>query len=497
VEEHDDSNIPLWLALMPVLALIVLLGAAVYLFGDGASSGPSQIALLLAAGVAQLIGAHLGWHALQEAMIRGIGLAMNACLILLMVGLLIGVWMLCGTAPSLIYYGLALLDPSYFYPAACVICAMVSLTIGSSWTTAGTVGLALIGIAQVMGLSPAITAGAVISGAYFGDKMSPLSDTTNLAPGIVGAELFDHIRHMFWTTAPSLLIALALYTGLALASGEHALSDSAVEATRVQLSQQFNLGIVPLLPLVVLLGLAIRGYPAYPALAAGAFAGVLVAVFYQPEALLRFGDPEGKFSEVEGMARGVWTAMASGYVLESGNAMIDDLLSRGGMGSMMRTVWLIMAAMVFGASMERTGLLARIVHTLLAGVKGTGSLIATTVATSVGANIIAADQYMAIVLPGRMYRLEFARRGLHPVNLSRTLEDAGTMTSSLVPWNTCGAFMAATLGVATTAYLPYAFLNLLNPVIAIIYGVFNIKIRPADAEAPGTQPSPAAASGTA
>ena len=480
MEEHDDRNIPLWLALVPVLALVLLLSAAVYLFGDNATSGPSQVALLLAAGVAQLIGAHLGWHALQEAMVKGIGLAMNACLILLMVGLLIGVWMLCGTAPSLIYYGLALLDPSFFYPAACLICGLVSLTIGSSWTTAGTVGLALIGIAQVMGLSPEITAGAVISGAYFGDKMSPLSDTTNLAPGIVGAELFDHMRHMFWTTAPSLLIALAIYTGLSLTSGDHALSDTAIEATRAHLASQFNLGIVPLLPLVVLLGLAIRGYPAYPSLAAGAFAGVLVAVLYQPDTVVRFGDPEGHVSRIEGLARGVWMAMASGFSLSSGNEMIDQLLSRGGMSSMLRTVWLILAAMVFGSSMERTGLLARIVRTLLAGVRGTGSLIATTVATGVGANIIAADQYMSIVLPGRMYREEYARRGLHPVNLSRTLEDAGTMTSALVPWNTCGAFMAATLGVATSAYLPYAFLNLLNPVIAIVYGVVGFKIRPAD-----------------
>jgi NhaC family Na+:H+ antiporter len=485
MERVDERYIPLWLALTPVAVLAALLGAAVYLFGDGSSGGPNQIALLLAAGVAQLIGMHLGWHALQDAMIRGIGLAMNACLILLMVGLLIGVWMLCGTAPSLIYFGLALLDPSFFYPAACLICAMISLAIGSSWTTAGTVGLALIGTAQVMGLSPEITAGAVISGAYFGDKMSPLSDTTNLAPGIVGADLFDHVRHMFWTTAPSLVIALLMFTVLAIGSGEHALSDSAVEATRAQLAQEFNLGIVPLLPLVLLLALAVRGVPAYPALAGGAFAGVLVALFWQTDATLRFGNPDGTFGAVEGLARGIWQAMASGYALQSGNAMIDELLSRGGMGSMLNTVWLIMAAMTFGASMERTGLLHRIVQTLLKGVRGTGSLVTTTVLTCIGANIIASDQYMAIVLPGRMYRLEFARRGLHPVNLSRTLEDAGTMTSALVPWNTCGAFMAATLGVPTLGYLPYAFLNLLNPVIAIIYGIFNIRIRPAE---PGQTP---------
>ncbi|MFM7783935.1 MAG: Na+/H+ antiporter NhaC family protein, partial [Gammaproteobacteria bacterium] len=221
-------------------------------------------------------------------------------------------------------------------------------------------------------------------------------------------------------------------------------------------AQQFNLGIVPLLPLVLLLVLAVRGVPAYPALAAGALAGVLVALFWQTEGTLRFGNPDGEFGTMEALARGVWQAMASGYTLQSGNAMIDELLSRGGMGSMLNTVWLVMAAMVFGASMERTGLLQRIVQEFVKVVRGTGSLVATTVFTCIGANIIASDQYMAIVLPGRMYRLEFARRGLHPVNLSRTLEDAGTMTSALVPWNTCGAFMAATLGVATLSYLPYA-----------------------------------------
>jgi NhaC family Na+:H+ antiporter len=477
MHDADDRDVPLWLALAPVATLVALLGCSVYLFGDGSSGGPSQIALLLAAGVAQLIGMRLGWHALQEAMTTGIGLAINACLILLMVGMLIGVWMLCGTAPSLIYFGLALLEPHFFYPAACLICCMVSLTTGSSWTTAGTVGLALIGVSQVMGLSSAVTAGAVISGAYFGDKMSPLSDTTNLAPGIVGAELFDHVRHMVWTTTPSLLIALALYTAFALSADAASLPDSAVEATRAALATQFHIGLVPLLPLAVLLGLAVRGAPAYPSLAAGSMAGVLVAVLYQADATIAFADPEGRLSHAEALVRGVWLAMAKGYELDSGNALLDELLSRGGMGSMLNTVWLIMAAMVFGSSMERTGLLGRIVKSLLRGVRGTGSLIATTVATCIGANIIAADQYMAIVLPGRMYRLEFERRGLHPVNLSRTLEDAGTMTSALVPWNTCGAFMAATLGVATFSYLPYAFLNLLNPVIAILYGVFDIKIR--------------------
>jgi len=484
VNDDLDRQPPLWLALTPVAVLVGMLGASVYLFGDASSQGPNQIALLMAAGIAQLIGMRLGWHALQQAMIEGIGLAMNACLILLMVGMLIGVWMLCGTAPTLIYYGLGLLDPAFFYPAACLICALVSLTIGSSWTTAGTVGVALIGIAQALGLSPAISAGAVISGAYFGDKMSPLSDTTNLSPGVVGVDLFDHIRHMVWTTGPSFLIALTLFALLAPGAEVSASTPSQVTATREALSAQFELGVVPLLPLALLLGLAVRGIPAYPALAAGSLAGVVVAVLYQPESTVRFGDPVGTMGGVEAMARGVWLAMASGFELQSGNETIDRLLSRGGMAGMLTTVWLIISAMAFGASMERTGLLARIVASLLSGVRGPGSLIATTVATCVGANVIAADQYMAIVLPGRMFKLEFERRGLHPVNLSRTLEDAGTMTSALVPWNTCGAFMAATLGVPTLAYLPYAFLNLLNPAIAVIYGLLDVKIRRLDSAAP-------------
>ena len=487
--EDAEREAPLWLALTPVAVLVALLGASVYLFGDASSQGPNQIALLLAAGIAQLIGMRLGWRALQQAMVEGIGLAMNACLILLMVGLLIGVWMLCGTAPALIYYGLALLDPGFFYPAACLICALVSLTIGSSWTTAGTVGVALMGIAQVMGLSPAVTAGAVISGAYFGDKMSPLSDTTNLSPGIVGVELFDHIRHMAWTTGPSLLIALTLFALLALGIDAQGLPVAEVAATREALAAQFELGVVPLLPLALLLGLAVRGVPAYPALAAGSLAGVLVAVLYQSETTLRFGDPGAALPAVHAMARGVWLAMATGFELDSGNEMIDRLLSRGGMASMLNTVWLIISAMAFGASMERTGLLARSVTSLLARVRGQGSLVATTVATCIGTNVIAADQYMAIVLPGRMFKLEFERRGLHAVNLSRTLEDGGTMTSALVPWNTCGAFMAATLGVPTLVYLPYAFLNLLNPVIAVLYGLLNVRIRPLDSSVPSASPT--------
>jgi len=483
--KRNEVTIPLWLALLPLLLLICLLALSVGLFSDNSSYGPNQIALLLAAGVAGLVGLRLGlhWSDIEHAMVEGITLALKACLILLAVGSLIGSWMLAGTAPAVIYFGLGILDPAWFYPAALLICALVSLSIGSSWTTAGTVGLALIGIAQIMDLSTAATAGAVISGAYFGDKMSPLSDTTNLSPAMVGVDLFVHIRHMAWTTGPSVVIALFLFAVMGLNAKAGQAPASEINAARDLLEQNFTIGIPTLLPLVLLLALAMRKVPAFPAISIGALAGCVVALIWQPDLVRHFGDPDGSLSAWAASAKGLLMALADGFSIETGDTSLDELLSRGGMSSMLNTIWLIMSAMCFGGVMERTGLLQRIVDALMKGVRGTGSLITTTVLTCIGMNIIAADQYIAIVLPGRMYRLEFERRGLAPQNLSRTLEDAGTMTSALVPWNTCGAFMAATLGVPTLSYLPYAFVNLLNPITAIIYGITNFTIRPLEPEA--------------
>jgi NhaC family Na+:H+ antiporter len=490
--KKTEVPIPLWLALLPLALLICLLALSVGLFSDNSSYGPNQIALLLAAGAASLVGLKLGiyWSDLEHAMVEGITLALKACLILLAVGSLIGSWMLAGTAPAVIYIGLGILDPAWFYPAALIICALVSLSIGSSWTTAGTVGLALIGIAQIMDLSTAATAGAVISGAYFGDKMSPLSDTTNLSPAMVGADLFVHIRHMAWTTGPSVIIALFLFAMMGLNAKAGQAPASEINAARDLLEQNFAIGIPTLVPLALLLTLAMRKVPAFPAISIGALAGCVVALIWQPDLVRHFGDPEGTMSSWTASAKGLLMALADGFSIETGDASLDELLSRGGMSSMPNTIWLIMSAMCFGGVMERTGLLQRIVDALMKGVRGTGSLITTTVLTCIGMNIIAADQYISIVLPGRMYRLEFERRGLAPQNLSRTLEDAGTMTSALVPWNTCGAFMAATLGVPTLSYLPYAFVNLLNPITAIIYGMTNFKITPLADEA---KPEPAPA----
>jgi NhaC family Na+:H+ antiporter len=474
----------LLLSLIPVVVLVVLLAASVALFGDGSSSGPNQIALMLAASVGGVIGLWLGypWRELEKGIVHGISLAMGAILILLVVGALIGSWILAGIVPTMIYYGLQILTPAVFFPSACVLCSFVALATGSSWTTAGTVGVALIGIAAAQDLNLGLAAGAVISGAYFGDKMSPLSDTTNLAPAMAGTELFTHIRHMAWTTTPSIVLAVLLFAVVGLQAGAPR-DTAAVGVILDSLRGSFRIGFHLLIPLVLVLVLVVRKMPALPALLVGSLTGCLFAVLFQQEAVLTYANSPGLPTWIA-LLKGAWMSLFDGYSLQSGNQALDDLLSRGGMSSMLGTVWLILSAMTFGAVMETTGMLQRIAKAILGAVRGTGSLIAATLCTSIGMNIIASDQYMAIVLPGRMFRAEFARRGLAPQNLSRTLEDAGTLTSPLVPWNTCGAFMSQTLGVATATYLPFAFFNLINPIIAAIYGFTGFTIvRMTDADA--------------
>jgi NhaC family Na+:H+ antiporter len=483
-----DSPIPikreptLGQALLPVGVLILLLASSVYLFGGGSSSGPNQIALILSGGVAILVGLRNGyvWRELERGIVTGISLAMGAILILMVVGSLIGSWILAGVVPTMIYYGLQILSPTIFYPAATIICALVALASGSSWTTASTIGIALIGIAATQNLNVGLAGGAIISGAYFGDKMSPLSDTTNLAPAMAGTDLFVHIRHMVWTTVPSLAIALLLFTVIGFWSTPPA-GSSDLEAILSELRAQFAIGPHLLLPAVLVFVLVIRRMPAFPALLLGALTGsVFAAVFQQQTVLTYVGETDLPRSVA--VLKGVWIALFDGFVLTSGNATLDELLSRGGMSSMLNTIWLVMTALMFGAVMETTKMLQKIAFSILSFVRGTGDLIAATILTAIGMNIVASDQYIAIVLPGRMFRAEYRRRGLDPRNLSRTLEDSGTLTSPLVPWNTCGAFMSQALGVATWTYLPFCFFNLINPLIAAIYGYsgFTIKKLPAD-----------------
>ncbi|WP_305857179.1 Na+/H+ antiporter NhaC [Balneatrix alpica] len=488
---HNNIRKPSLLdALIPVITLIVMLSLAVYFYADNSSYGPNQIALLLAASIAGLIGLKNGhsWSDIEEGINKGIQISLGAILILLAVGSLIGTWILSGTVPTMIYYGLKLMSPSYFYAASCAVCALVALSIGSSWTVAGTLGIGLMGIASGLGLSPEVTAGAVISGAYFGDKLSPLSDTTNLAPAVSGSDLFSHIRHMLWTTIPSLFLALILFLFLGF-NAETAATAGELEQVLQALESQFNLGIHLLIPMFILLFMAVKRFPAFPTIFTGAVVGAVFALIFQQDAVLRLaGAAEGQ-SQLELLIKGSWMAFFDGYASDTGNAVMDDLLSKGGMSGMLNTVWLIMCAMTYGGILERLGLLERLVASILKLARSTGSLIITTLGTCVSTNIVTADQYISVILPGRMYRNEYKRRGLAAVNLSRSLEDAGTISSPLIPWNTCGAYMAATLGVATFAYLPFAFFNLINLALAVIYAMvgFQVLREPTQENQPATE----------
>ena len=482
MEEGTIKKATLLQATITVVVLVLMLAGSVYFFGSDSSYGPNQIVLILAAMVGVIIGLRNGytWRQLQDGMVHGVSLAMGAIFILLVVGSLIGTWIMAGIVPTMIYYGLQILSPKIFYAACCVICALVAVATGSSWTTASTVGIALVGIAAAFQLSVAIAAGAIISGAYFGDKLSPLSDTTNLAPAMAGTDLFTHIRHMLWTTVPSVTIALILFTIIGFfgtTSGEGGDLQVMLDA----LSGSFNIGWYLLLPLVAVLFMIVKKMPAFPALLIGALLGGVFAMIFQQEAVLAYVG-ETDLPRFLALLKGFWMALFGKFIATTGNVALDDLLTRGGMSEMLNTVWLIVSAMMFGAVMEKTGMLEVLAARILRSAKSTGGLIISTIGTSIGANIVASDQYIAIVVPGRMYRAEFEKRGLDPKNLSRALEDAGTMTSPLVPWNTCGAFMAGALGVATFAYLPYAFFNLMNPVISAIYGFTGFTIVPLEEE---------------
>ncbi len=459
------------LALLPVLALIGLLVLSYVLFRDAAALGPNQVALALAAMVAYWVGRRCGHSGddLRESGVHGVSTGIGAIFILLAVGALIGTWAMSGTLLSMVYYGLKLLQPNYLYMSSCLICAVVALSIGSSWTVAGTIGIGLIGITQRMGLDPAITAGAVISGAYFGDKSSPLSDTANLACAAAGSELYDHVKESLWTSVPALAIALAVFWMLGSPGDFDA--GSTLEALR----RLHTPSLLHFLPLVLVLGLALAHWPPATTIMLGALAGGVLAVVNAPDRVLAFAAaPE--LTPALGLLKGVWQAMATGFVSKTSVAPVDQLLTRGGMSSMMGTIWLIISALGFGGIAEKAGVLDVLITPLIAKAKSTGALIATLVGACFATNVLASDQYIAIVLPGRMFRNAFKDRGLAPVVQSRALGDSATVTSPLIPWNSCGAYMAAALGVGTLSYLPFAVFNIANPIISILFGVLGLRM---------------------
>ncbi|MBE2214023.1 MAG: Na+/H+ antiporter NhaC [Opitutaceae bacterium] len=461
---------------LPVISPVLRFLGSLPVVGSLLDSGLTpHIPLIFGTVIASLMGIRLGlsWKEIERGMVDGIVVALPACLILMVIGMLIGTWIASGIVPTMIHFGLKLISPSVFLFTTCAICALVSLATGSSWSTAGTVGIALIGVGHGLNIPLPLVAGAIISGSYFGDKMSPISDTTVLAPSVAGTDVFTHVRHMVYTTGPSLVIALALYALIGLRYGADTMDTAGIEAITRALDEKFTVHWCLLIPPVLVIVMVAFKIPALPALLAGSVIGAGTAMLVQGMSLAA-----------------VMEVAQTGFATETGVKAVDTLLNRGGMISMLPTVALIVCALSFGGVMERTGMLGVIAAAILRVAKSTGSLIAATVCTCLGMNIIAPDQYLSIVVPGRMYREAYHKAGLHPKNLSRALEDSGTLTSPLVPWNSCGAYMWATLGVFPFHYAPFAFLNLINPLISILLGYLGWTITKVPPPVP--HPAPAA-----
>lgn len=563
MNEINNSKKPTLIqSLIPIIVLMILLSISVLMiWRDNSLGGANQMALLFSAAVAMLIGWRLNFS--FSSMLKGVTGAINtalpAILILLLIGSLAGTWLISGIVPTMIYYGLKILNPTIFLFSACVISAIISLATGSSWSTIATVGVALFGIGSALGITPGLVAGAIISGAYFGDKMSPMSDTTNLAPAVAGSDLFTHIRYMLYTTVPSITITLIIFLIWGFFVGNET-TDTHIEGMLNALESSFYISpILFIVPLVVIV-MIIMKIDAIPALFVGMLLGGIFAVIFQPDLIIENGkkntltlsgeniedyhitwlDESGnelykyetaynlnggtvilqltkdsttinktitlpyamenevdafditdegtrledlglsialtRSSYAESAYRTTIDAMTAETSINTENATINDLLGTSGMFGMMNTIWLIVCAMAFGGVMEKLGMLNTITEVIVAKAKSTGSLIATTALTCVGFNITASDQYLSIVVPGKMFAKEYEKRGLAPQNLSRTLEDAGTVTSVLVPWNTCGAVQSNVLGIATGEYFFYCIFNIISPLMTITFGFLGIKI---------------------
>ncbi len=474
--EEKGKDASLLLAFIPIIFLIVLLVFNVIYFKDHTLDGANQVVLILSSAVAGLIAVSLGykWNYIRKKIVNSISSAMPSILILLLIGALAGTWMISGVVPAMIYYGLKIFHPSIFLFATVIISSIVSLATGSSWSTVATIGIALVGIGKTLGISEGIIAGAVISGAYFGDKMSPLSDTTNLAPAMAGTDLFTHIRYMTITTVPSISITLIIFLIIGFTYNFNS-NGTDIEAVLNAIDNRFVINgwlfVVP----ASLLAIIILKVPPLPSILAGSLLGGLFAIIFQPHLINEISGVNGNFFKASYIA--VMRAIFGDVSITTSSEMVNELLSTSGMKGMLNTIWLIISAMIFGGTMESAGLLVKITSSIIRYAKSTGSLVATTIATSLFFNITASDQYISIVVPGRMFSDTYRKRGLKPEVLSRTLEDGGTLTSVLIPWNTCGATQSRVLGVPTLSYLPYAFFNLINPVISILIASINYKIR--------------------
>ena len=463
-------------ALFPIIFLIILLSINVSIFGDDSLSGSIQIVLILSSAVASIIAFKLGytWLDIQKGIIKSINSSLPSILILFLVGSLAGSWLLSGVVPAFIYYGIQILNAKIFLFAACAICIVVSMATGSSWTTSATIGIALIGIGRALDISDGLVAGAILSGAYFGDKMSPLSDTTNLAPAMAGSDLISHIKYLSLTTVPSIIISLIIFIVLGFNISDSIGLNNAEVISRTIKEKFYISPVLFIVPLTVII-LIYKKIKAVPALFVGVILGSVFALIFQ----------SGLVLDVSNSETNTWKALFSGTMISlygsisinTSNPLVTDLLSSSGMFGMLDTIWLVICAMIFGGVMEKAGFLKQITSIILNKIKSSGSLISSTAGTCIFFNLTASDQYLSIVVPGKMYSSIYKEKGLAPENLSRTLEDGGTVTSVLVPWNTCGAYHASVLNVATLTYLPFCFFNLISPIMTILFVYLKIKIK--------------------
>tara|TARA_B100000965_G_C19580864_1_gene753443 strand:- start:414 stop:1859 length:1446 start_codon:yes stop_codon:yes gene_type:complete len=473
---NTKSNIiSLKQALFPLIILIILLAYNVYLYGDSAMNGSNQFILIVGASIATIIGIKNGilFKSMLEAISSNIKSITGAILILLFVGALSGTWLISGIIPSMIFYGLKIINPTIFLPSCVVICAIISISTGSSWTTSATVGIALIGIGKAIGIPIGMVAGAVISGAYFGDKLSPLSDTTNLAPAVSGSDLFSHIKYLTITTVPTIVITLIILSILNLFIISSGSTNHEIMLNTI--SRTFN--ITPLLfivPLIVLI-MIFKKTPPLIALFIGTILGGVFTVFFQPSIINTISETSKLTYETA--YRVIIDAITVETNIDSGDETLNELFKSGGMLGMLNTIWLVICAMVFGGVMESIGALKKISVALLKLGKSTFSIFASTVGSCLAINLTASDQYLSIVIPGKMFSKAYRDRNLAPENLSRTLEDSGTVTSVLIPWNTCGAFQSGILGVGVLDYFIYAIFNWLSPFTTLIVAALNIKIK--------------------
>ena len=468
------------IALIPVIFLIILLSINVWIFGDDTTSGSNQLSLLFAASITAILGSfyNIKFKEMLNGAVESISSAMGALIVLLLIGSLAGTWMMSGIVPSMIYYGLKILNPTIFLFAACIICSIVSLVTGSSWSTIATIGIAMLGIGSALGIHQGLIGGAIISGAYFGDKMSPLSDTTNLAPAMAGSDLISHIKYMMWTTIPSIVITLIIFLTIGFNLDFRYDEINQISVMQNALLENFNISLHSLIVPMLVVILIIKKTPAIPALLLGAILGGIYGAVFQPNIVNEISNniAISNWDYFKNSYISIIKAMTVDVKINTNNEAVNNLISTSGMSGMLNTIWLIICAMSFGGIMDKTGFLTIITDSLMKLVHSRKSLILTTSGTCLFLNITASDQYLAIVIPGRMFVSSFKKYGLDPKNLSRTLEDTATVTSPLIPWNTCGATHAGVLGISTLIYLPYCFFNLISPIMTIIFTYANIRI---------------------